>query len=198
MGKGLRHDIILLTGPKHAGKTTLGLAAAPLWGGEFIDLDQRIEELYGRSPRALFQEGPEVFRQAEARVLEGIINAPGGESPCLAAAGGGIIDNPGAMALIAAGDRVITVYLEVSEETAWERVRRSADKTGELPPFLNTENPRETHRQLHTRRAGAYKRAARFVLSGENKAPGDIAGELLGLLLDAGVLAAEDFQNNRF
>jgi shikimate kinase len=175
--------IIVITGPKHSGKTSVGRAAASLLGGGFIDLDQRIEAETGKSPRALFKEGPGVFRRAEARTLAGLIGDAEGQTPCrVIAAGGGIIDNPAAMALLTREAGFILVYLEVSAETAWERIRRAAGKSGELPPFLQTQNPRETHRRLHERRGAAYKKAARFVLAGENKNPGDIGAELLGLL----------------
>jgi shikimate kinase len=170
---------------------------APLLGGEFIDLDQRIEEETGKSPRALFKEGPDLFRRAEARALGGLFSAPE-TAPCrVIAAGGGLIDNPEAAALLSAeggangGTGVVVVYLEVSPETAWERIRRAAEESGELPPFLDTPNPRETHRRLHRRRGAAYRKAARFILSGEGKSPGALAEELLGLLKSSGILSGK-------
>jgi shikimate kinase len=181
--------IIVITGPKHAGKTSAGRAAASLLGGEFIDLDQRVEAETGKSPRALFREGPGVFRRAEARALAGLTGDAGGQTPCrVIAAGGGIIDNPGAAELLTGEGGGILVYLEVSAKTAWERIRRAAEESGELPPFLQTKNPRETHRRLHKRRGAAYKKAARFILSGEGKTPEAIGAELRGLLRDSGFI----------
>jgi shikimate kinase len=70
------------------------------------------------------------------------------------------------------------VYLAVSAETAWERIRGEAEKTGELPPFLNTADPRETHRRLHERRAAAYGALADITVQGEGRSPGDIAQKI--------------------
>jgi shikimate kinase len=94
------------------------------------------------------------------------------------AAGGGIIDNEDALAILK-GPRFRMVYLAVSAETAWERIRGEQERTGELPPFLNTADPLKTHRQLHERRAAAYGTLAELTIQGEGKSPEDIAGEIL-------------------
>ncbi|MDR1098974.1 MAG: shikimate kinase [Treponema sp.] len=182
-------DTILLTGPKHAGKTSAGRALAALVSGVFIDLDEYIEAQTGKSPRTLYREGPGVFRKAEAEALEHLLappehrppeNAAGGrdgKTPRIIAAGGGLIDNPEALEQIKKS-AAATVYLEVPVKTAWERIFRAAEKGG-LPPFLDTGNPRETHRALHEKRAAAYRAWARFTVNGEGKSPEEIAGDLL-------------------
>jgi shikimate kinase len=178
-------DTIFLCGPKHAGKTRAGRALAALVSGVFIDLDEYIEAHTGKSPRTLYREGPAVFRKAEAEALEHLLappdrppgNAAGhdGGTPRIIAAGGGLIDNPEALSLT---EKAITAYIEVSAETAWERIFRAARQDG-LPPFLDTKNPRETHRALHERRAAAYRTWARITVQGEGKTPEEIAGDLL-------------------
>jgi shikimate kinase len=82
----------------------------------------------------------------------------------IVAAGGGLADNREALELVKRDRLALMVYLDVPAETAWERIRAAADKTGELPPFLNTENPRETHRQLHERRGVVYRELAALSL----------------------------------
>ncbi|MDR0997648.1 MAG: hypothetical protein LBL70_01155, partial [Treponema sp.] len=68
-------EIILLTGPKHSGKTSAGRALVRLLAektdpaASFIDLDELVEDRTGKSPRALYREGPEIFRKAEADAL---------------------------------------------------------------------------------------------------------------------------------
>jgi shikimate kinase len=98
------------------------------------------------------------------------------------AAGGGIIDNAGARKLLLAVEGIFLVSLEVSSETAWERVNMTAAQNGELPPFLNTENPRETHRLLHERRMMAYRDIARLTVSGEGKTPEETGQEIFQAL----------------
>jgi shikimate kinase len=199
MGISLFFRSIVLLGPKHSGKTSVGRELAKLLGGSFIDLDERIEAQTGKSPRSLFKESPETFQAAELRALESLVPihlangftgdtdcgdtaGQDGGAPMVIAAGGGIIDNDRARRFLLAGDGAFLVNLEVSPETAWERISAAAARGGELPPFLDTGNPRETHRLLHERRAAAYRGIARLTVSGEGKTPEEAAREILELL----------------
>ncbi|GHV42410.1 shikimate kinase [Spirochaetia bacterium] len=200
--------LIILTGPKHSGKTTAGKALANRCGGTFIDLDELVQERAGKSPRTLFKAGPGVFRKVETEALQSLINAkadgdaPGqggheGGSLRIVAAGGGLVDNSPALALLRNSGAAIhttgaaihttgavtLVYLEVSVETAWERIRASAEKTGELPPFLNTDDPQETHRLLHERRAVAYREIAGVIVQADGKSPEEIGEELFARVI---------------
>jgi shikimate kinase len=190
---GIRN--IILLGPKHSGKTGAGRELAKLLGGGFTDLDERIEAQTGKSPRSLFKESPETFRAAEVRALESLVPAHAeegfaegfaedtdGGAPGVIAAGGGIIDNSRARRFLLAGDGVFLVNLEVSAETAWERISAAAARSGELPPFLDTENPRETHRLLHERRAEAYRAIAHRTVSGEGRTPEETGREIAAML----------------
>ncbi|MDR3115477.1 MAG: shikimate kinase [Treponema sp.] len=169
---------ILLTGPKHAGKTSTGRVLARYWGIDCIDLDELIERKTGSSPRNLYTQSPERFRQAETEALKSLIplKAPPGPIRVIAA-GGGIIDNADAMALVKQADLVV-IYLEVSADTAWKRIC----KTKPLPPFLNTDNPQETHKALHQRRAAAYKTCAHIGIQAEAKGAEQIATEIIRAL----------------
>jgi shikimate kinase len=174
--------MIVLMGPKHAGKTTTGVALAELLGFRFIDLDERIEVQTGNSPRSLYREGAEVFRDAEVAALETLTRECSiiGHGVVIAS-GGGIVDNDRALELLQGPEAPVLVYLEVSPETAWNRVIRNS--SGELPPFLNTDNPQETHRRLHERRAGAYKALAHLSVSGESKTPEALSREIRDCLM---------------
>jgi shikimate kinase len=185
---------IILLGPKHAGKTTIGRELAKLLGSSFIDLDELIEVRTGKSPRALYKESPETFRAAEIEALESLLFCPlagdntagrddapvrGRGIPAVIAAGGGIIDNSRARDLLFTAGGLLLVSLEVSAETAWERVSAAAEQSGELPPFLNTENPRETHRLLHERRTAAYREIARIRVSEEGRTFDETVQEII-------------------
>jgi shikimate kinase len=227
MGELPNSRIIVLVGPKHSGKTSAGLVLAALLAGEFIDLDALIEAQTGKSPRLLYTEGPDVFKEAETQALEslippesrrcrriapddpgrapagmlretaphdmpeetfpeperGILPGKGGTSPIrIIAAGGGIIDNPKAMALLKRPGGPLLIYPEVSAETAWARICLSVRAGKGLPPFLDTGTPRETHRQLHDRRAAAYKDCAHLTVAAGEKTPETIGREILSLL----------------
>jgi shikimate kinase len=183
--------LIVLLGPKHSGKTSAGKALASLLSCDFIDLDDYIARRSGKSPRALYLEGPEIFRKTEAGALAALFESETmipraretHSSPSSAeisqsviiAAGGGIIDNPGALTLLQKNTKIVAVFLDVSAKTAWKRIC----KAEELPPFLRTENPEETHRFLHERRAAAYRQLASLVIEAEGKSPEKIAKEIM-------------------
>jgi shikimate kinase len=186
---------IVLLGPKHSGKTCAGMALASLLSCDFIDLDDYIARRSGKSPRTLYFEGPEIFRKAEAGALAAIFESEA-MIPCtrempstpsaieiyrnvIIASGGGIVDNPEALILLQKNTNVIAVFLDVSAQTAWERIC----KAGELPPFLKTEKPEETHRLLHERRAAAYRQIVTLAINAEGKSPGEIAKEIKGKCL---------------
>jgi shikimate kinase len=193
---------IIILGPKHSGKTSAGralaklLSCAPAAGeGEaaehvgkarpplsteprFIDLDELIAARSGKSPRALYREGPEIFQNAEAEALASLVEEAGACPGLIIAAGGGISDNERAAVLIKETNTLIPVYLEISAAAAWKRISGSARREGELPPFLQTGSPEETHRSLHERRGAACKKLARIIIAAEEKSPEEIAAEI--------------------
>jgi shikimate kinase len=174
-------DAVVLIGPKHSGKTSVGITLAPLLGGEFADLDVCIERRAGKGVRVLFRESPENFRRAEAEALSSLLaeTAPG--TARVIASGGGLVDNEAALELLRRqGPRAPAVYLDVPAETAWARISAEAAKTGELPPFLDTGDPRQTHRLLHESRAAKCRKIAALVVNARDKYPDAIAEEIFG------------------
>jgi shikimate kinase len=170
--------IIVLVGPKHSGKSSVGRALARLTHATLYDLDEVIQEHSGKSPRELYLESPERFRTEEAAAARQLVQLADGKNTgtCIIAAGGGLSDNPEALDTLSS--RGCLVYLEVSAETAWNRIAASAARTGELPPFLRTENPRETHRILHERRALIYTTKADIRVDASTGGPKAIASRL--------------------
>ena len=175
--------IILITGPKHSGKSLCSRALGDITGWMVFDLDEVIKKQSGKSLREIFKEGQENFAKAEAEALAFASSIQ--RDGVIIDAGGGLIDNIEALELIKSmiqtgsenseRKEIIPVYLDVSPETAWLRILAE----GELPPFLDTDNPRETHLALHRRRARAYKAMARFTVAAEGKSPREIAEEIV-------------------
>ena len=176
---------IILLGPKHTGKTTTAKALARLLALPFYDLDQLVEERTGLSPRQLYTAGPERFRREEAAALEALL---GDFPPGAAAAGGGITDNGEALALLRRAEKAGAghhlVCLELAASAAWERIAAR----GELPPFLQAEDPaasREKHRALHERRAEDCRSWTALRVSVEGKTPDGLAEEIRTILAKA-------------
>ena len=173
-------ELIILCGPKHSGKTSAGRELAKKLSAPFFDLDQLVEEKTGQSVRELFLADEALFQREEAVALAELFASD--LLMAIVAPGGGIIDNPGAMALIQKESaRHCTAYLEVSSETAWRRIASD----GELPPFLKAptlDAAKEKHRLLHERRAKEYKKIADYCISAEAKSAVCLAEELYNLL----------------
>jgi shikimate kinase len=167
---------IALAGPKHSGKTCAGKVLAELTGARFFDLDDEIQVCTGKSARDLYREGRDVFQAGERDALAEVLRKTG-DGGTVVALGGGFIDNKEAKALLAArGGRI--VFLAVSAQTAWNRIAAAQAESGELPAFLQTANPRETHREIHERRAAACQAVAALVVDAEHKTAAEIAAEI--------------------
>jgi shikimate kinase len=175
------HKIISLVGPKHSGKSSVGKELAILLNADFLDLDFCIEEQCGKSPRTLYKEGAEVFRKAEHKTLQVIIETCKNKaSNMILATGGGIADNLEAAALLK--EKTLIINLEVSAKTAWKRIVETSRVSGELPPFLQTNNPEATHRELHERRSKAYKEIAAHTINADNADIKTIIAEIENLI----------------
>ena len=184
----MENRVILIMGAKHSGKDLCARALSEIVGGETVDLDELLERQTGKTPRELFIEGHDFFKKVEVCSLASVIHGylPQTQTKrgnLIIIAGGGIIDNDEAMALISearvpsADRQLIAVYLEISAETEWQHILETSGD-GELPPLINTNNPKETHLALHNRRAKAYKAVAGITVFAENKSPEEIAGEI--------------------
>uniref|UniRef100_A0A7C3EAA6 Shikimate kinase n=1 Tax=Gracilinema caldarium TaxID=215591 RepID=A0A7C3EAA6_9SPIR len=188
MERNLIPSLLILVGPKHSGKTSTGKALASLVSGIFIDLDDEIARESGKSPRELFRQGEQIFREAELEATKAILEfikmkqLAENKKPFIIATGGGIVDNGEAMALLQKAGTII--YLELPAQTAWKRILHSAERTGDLPPFLKTEDPEKTHRSLHERRALLYKDMADLIIDAEQEPPEARAREILNQITD--------------
>ena len=182
--------IIFLAGPKHSGKTSIGRELAKLLVVPFYDLDQSMEEKTGQNIRELYKTSEDLFRQEETAALETLLQKKDVNEKSqgvVLALGGGIIDNPGAMAILQnelqKPEGHCVVCLEVSAETAWQRIVCQ----GELPPFLKAETAaasKEKHRLLHERRTKGYKKIASFSILAEEKSAATLAAGLATLLAE--------------
>jgi shikimate kinase len=169
--------IVALAGPKHSGKTCAGRALAALAGAVFFDVDDEIGICSGKSARELYTQGKDVFQAAERDALESVLRKTEGVHRAVIALGGGFSDNGAARALLDGRGGYI-VFLALSAETAWKRIEAAQAESGELPAFLRTADPRQTHREIHERRAAACRNSASLVVDAENKTAAEIAAAI--------------------
>lgn len=96
-----------------AGKTTVGRVLATRLAATFIDLDTRIELLFGASIARLFERGEQHFRACERAALRSLLREPGfGGAAVVVATGGGLVTNPANLDDIATVGAL--VYLELT------------------------------------------------------------------------------------
>jgi shikimate kinase len=148
---------IFLLGMMGAGKSSVGRALARRRGTAFIDLDARIERMFGRSIAAFFEQGEPVFRAHERLALISLLAEPGfGQSGAVVATGGGVVEDPRNLAAIQATG--IGVYLEVGIATLVERLSHENERARR--PLLAEVDLEARLTELLARRASAYASAS--------------------------------------
>lgn len=197
-------DCIILTGIQHSGKTTAGKSAAGRLDCDFYDIDGIIEKRTGMSCRELFvQQGAEAFTQAEIEAciflknllqnrreetenagteIEQSAGTPAKSLQAVIAAGGGICDNPRALAVLETMG--LFIYLHAEEETAFERICARAQRTGSFPAYIENRCPvndaerRSVFHEVYMRRTAEYKKKAHIHIDTEGLTPGEVSSAL--------------------
>lgn len=163
--------LLCFGGMKHCGKSTHASRFASRFHFPYDDLDRLIETDYQSacpsdrplSCRGIYRkEGPAAFIQLETAALRRWIAAqrdPKITAPlAVLSLGGGIASNPEAMRLL---DReALLLYLRQEEETLFKRIAQH-----ELPPFLQTDDPRAAFHRLFCKRDPIYARHAKWIIS---------------------------------
>lgn len=161
-------------GMKHCGKTTHGKRYAQRKGFDFNDLDHLIEKLNYQqtenqaSCREIYiRDGKEGFQQIETQALIKWLNQHQQKFDsnqlmgAVLSLGGGIGSNAEAMELIS--ESGIFIYIKQKESVLFDRILYKG-----LPPFLKTENPKQSFHALFTERTPEYEKSANLMIE-----PGD-------------------------
>jgi shikimate kinase/3-dehydroquinate synthase len=131
-----------------AGKSTVGARVAELTARPFVDLDGLIEKRHGPIPELFEARGEAEFRRIEEETLSEVLGGP----DAVIALGGGAVMSPLSRGRLSS--RAFTVFLDVSVETAWKRVR------GSDRPLAQRE---AEFRKLYESRQSAYTDAANAI-----------------------------------
>src|SRR6185295_8630470 len=122
---------LYLVGFMGTGKSTVGRAVAQRLGFQVLDSDHEIERVVKQTiPEIVGSEGEAAFR---AREREFVLNGHPA-SRTLMACGGGIITQPGVLALLKS--RGVVICLPASIKTILDRPSRTRPR-----PLLNVEDP---------------------------------------------------------
>jgi len=146
MSSSVQTPNLLLAGFMGTGKSTLGRWLARAWQRPFIDTDEQVERLAGKSIATIFeQDGEAAFRALERDVVTSHLPSHGAVIAC----GGGLVIPEGMGALVASKGVVVTLF--ASPEAV---MRRTGGR--DHRPLLAGEDPQEKIRQLMAAREQAY------------------------------------------
>ncbi len=147
---------LYLVGFMGTGKTTVGRAVAHKIGFHALDSDHEIERQQGKSIPEIFAQpgGEPAFRAMERDFIER--GHPAGRT--LVACGGGLVVQPGMLALLKT--KGVVVCLHASLETILARTARHRNR-----PLLDVEDPEERVRTLYAAREPIYKQSGTVILT---------------------------------
>ncbi len=154
---------VVLVGPMGAGKTTVGRLLAERWGVSFLDTDDVVEQVEGRTVSDIFVDsGEEHFRALErAAVAQALADHPG----VLALGGGAVMSEETRAAL--AGQAVVFLRVGLTDATA--RVGLGASR----PLLLG--NVRGTMKALLDKRTPVYESVSSGSVDTDGRTPDEVA-----------------------
>jgi len=148
---------LVLVGLPGAGKSTVGRRVAARLGRPFVDLDDVVERMEGRTVAQIFAErGEAYFRERE---LAATAELRAASAASIVAPGGGWVTVPGAVALLRPPGRII--HLAVSPERALARLAGARRER----PLLQRPDPLAALQTLLLARRQAYEACADHVVT---------------------------------
>ena len=159
---------LYLVGFMGTGKTTVGRAVAQRMGFHVLDSDHEIERQQRKTiPEIFTQDGEPAFRALEREFIERGHPA----ERTLVACGGGLVVQPGMLALLKT--KGVVVCLHASLDTILARTARQRNR-----PLLEVENPEERIRTLYAAREPIYKQSGTVILT-DSRPLAEIAAHVL-------------------
>ena len=170
-----RSGPIVLVGLSGAGKTVVGRLLAGRLDWKFVDLDEEVERVSGRSIAALFAEqGESGFRDLEEQVTRSAAI----DSSTVVSTGGGWMTRP---ELREIWPGAVRIWLRVEPGSAVSRLARERSNR----PLLAGPDPEEELRRLLADRLPAY-RLAEIAVRTDGLAPEAVVAAILDRLAEAG------------
>ncbi len=166
---------IVLVGLSGAGKTVVGAILARRLGWAFLDLDEEVERVEGRSIAEIFaMDGEAAFRDREAMVTRGARV----DGSTVVSTGGGWMGRP---ALRDTWPGAVRVWLRVEPESAVRRLAQLASTR----PLLAGPDPEVALQKLLVERLHSY-RLAEIAIRTDGLSPEAVAEAILNEFVPAG------------
>ncbi|AIH03673.1 MULTISPECIES: shikimate kinase [Thermodesulfobacterium] len=166
-------DKVLLIGFRAVGKTTVGRLLSRALNWDFIDTDQEVQNISGKTIKEIVEtEGWETFRRIEKEVLVRLVDR---KKIVIALGGGGILHQQEIKAL---KSKALVVWLKASPETIIERMLKD-EKTLKERPKLTSEDLTSEVLQVLKLREPLYREFADLSIDTEQKSPKEILDLIL-------------------
>jgi len=177
-----RPSLVVLTGFRATGKTSVGKKLAHLFDYRFIDTDDMIVERLGCSViESVCRHGWQLFRQLEQQVL---LDCVGLEKTVLATGGGAVLHQAAWQQLRCHG---IVVWLQADPETLLARLQGDPNTDGQRPSLRSkssgSEDPAAEISALLAERESLYRAGSDLAVDTENMAPDALATAVFQKLL---------------
>lgn len=145
---------IILIGFSFTGKTRVAQLISRIMGWNWLDADEEIVRLAGKSISEIFsQDGEPAFRQLEKKVLK---KACSGKNQVIATGGGAVLDEQNRRLMQKSG---FVVCLEASPEAIYKRLKlevKQNPKNSMIRPLLSSARPLQRIRELKAYRQPFY------------------------------------------
>ena len=161
------------------GKSSIGKTMQQyLYGFDFIDLDEFIENMTGKTISDIFSEsGEENFRYMEFKALQKIFGLYSDASrKLILALGGGTLVNQASADIIA--NNTIRIYLRASQATLEENLMEESGKR----PMLQGADLKDRIAELMLQRAGIYENRADHIIDTDGRTYSESADEIIAAL----------------
>ena len=166
---------IFITGFSGSGKTATGKEAARRLGWRFVDTDDEIVRVAGKTIEAIFAEdGEPSFRDLEHRCLKRVCE---GERQVVSTGGGIVVEQRNRCLMRRSG---VVVNLEATPETIYRRLAEQSQEPGDqaVRPMLGQYGGLDRIRSLKSERQPSYA-AGHWTVHTDRFSPEDAAEEVI-------------------
>ena len=169
----MRNSNLLLIGYRGTGKTTVGRRLADRLGWTFVDADDEIERVAGRSIAEIFAtSGEEVFRDLEEEVVARLCGA---KQHVISLGGGAILRDSNREKIANAGE---VIWLIASPQTIHQRLESDASTRQRRPNLTSQGGLAEIEAVLELRQP-FYRECANFEVDTDTCSLDDVAGKIV-------------------
>jgi shikimate kinase len=169
-------DSVALIGYRGTGKSTVAQQLARQLGWDGVDADVEVELRAGKSIAAIFaDDGEEAFRDLESAVVEELC---GRQRLVISLGGGAVLREKNRAAIGRCG---AVVWLKASVDSILRRLSEDA-ATAARRPNLTKAGGRTEIEQLLAARTPFYRGCATLEVDTEDKAPAEVADEIVAAL----------------